>query len=177
MRIAERTSDFEFLTDGEGLLGTDNLEFADSSTLTTLHGLQVEDGTKVHLQFVSDKLLEFLLSERYLPAIEIGSLLVIVIQYLRKNLLVCRIAESRWVRANPLLSLFLAGKIRHNLCILDTQGYIPYGCEIILRRILPAILELFGNTATTLRESGITNLITIQQNLSSGESYRLCHMW
>ena len=31
MRIAERTSDFEFLTDGEGLLGTDNLEFADSS--------------------------------------------------------------------------------------------------------------------------------------------------
>ena len=95
MRVAERTSDFEFLTDCEGFLGTDNLEFADSSTLTTLHGLQVEYGTKVHLQFVSDKLLEFLLSERYLPAIEIGSLLVIVIQYLRKNLLVCRIAEIK----------------------------------------------------------------------------------
>ena len=39
MRIAEGTSDFEFLTDGEGLLGTDNLEFADSSTLMHLQNI------------------------------------------------------------------------------------------------------------------------------------------
>ena len=50
MTVAQRTADFEFLTDGKGLLCSDDLEFADSSTLSALHGLHVKDGTQVHPQ-------------------------------------------------------------------------------------------------------------------------------
>ena len=82
MTVAQRTADFEFLTDGKGLLGSDNLEFADSSTLSALHGLHVQDGTQVHLQLVGDELLQFLLAERFLPAVEVDGFLVVIIQHL-----------------------------------------------------------------------------------------------
>ena len=41
MTVAQRTAYFEFLTDGKGLLCSDDLEFADSSTLSALHGIHV----------------------------------------------------------------------------------------------------------------------------------------
>ena len=81
MTVAQRTTDFEFLTDGKGLLGSYNLEFADSSTLAALHRLHVKDGTQVHLQFVSDELLQLLLAERFLPAVEIDGFLIIVVEH------------------------------------------------------------------------------------------------
>ena len=81
MTVAQRTADFEFLTDGKGLLCSDDLEFADSSTLSALHGLHVQDGTQIHLQFVGDELLQFLLAERFLAAVEVIGVLIIVVEH------------------------------------------------------------------------------------------------
>ena len=70
-------------------------EVADAAARSSLHRLHVEDGTEVHLQLVGDKLLQFLLGQGYLPAIEIHGLLVVIVQYLREDFLILRVAESR----------------------------------------------------------------------------------
>ena len=112
MRIAQGTADFQFLTDGEGLLGSDNLQFADAAAHSSFHRLHIEDGTEVHLQLVGDKLLQLLLGQGYLPAIEIHGFLVVIVQYLREDFLILRVAESRRIEADPLLSLILIRQIR-----------------------------------------------------------------
>ena len=112
MRIAQGTADFQFLTDGEGLLGSDNLQFADAAARSSLHRLHVEDGTEVHLQLVGDELLQLLLGQGHFPAIEIRGLLVVIVQHLREDFLILRVAESRRIEADPLLCLILIGKIR-----------------------------------------------------------------
>ena len=79
MAVAQGSAYLQFLADGESLLGTDNLQFADASARTTFHSLHVENVAEVHLQSFFEQLLQFLLSQRYLPAVEIGSLLVVVV--------------------------------------------------------------------------------------------------
>ncbi len=45
------------------------------------------------------QLLQLLLGQRHLPAVEIGSFLIIVVEHLREYLLVCGVAESRRVES------------------------------------------------------------------------------
>ena len=82
MTVTQRAADFEFLTDGEGFLRTDNLELTDSSTRSPFYGFHIKDRTQVHLQSVSNELLQFLLSKGYLPAIEVYRFLVVIVQHL-----------------------------------------------------------------------------------------------
>ena len=49
MGVAKRAAYLQLLADGEGLLGTDNLESAYPAALTALHGLEVDDVAKVIL--------------------------------------------------------------------------------------------------------------------------------
>ena len=51
MGLAQGTTDFEFLTNGKTLLGTHNLQFPDTTTLTTLQRNQIGNGAEVVLQF------------------------------------------------------------------------------------------------------------------------------
>ena len=79
MAVAQGSAYFQLLADGESLFCTDNLQFADASARTAFHSLHVEDAAEVHLQFLFEQVLQFLLSQRHLPAVEIGSLLVVVV--------------------------------------------------------------------------------------------------
>ena len=55
MALAQGTADFQLLTDGEGLFGTNNLEFPDTVALATLNGDEVGNGTKVDLLPSNDR--------------------------------------------------------------------------------------------------------------------------
>ena len=166
MTVAQRTANFQFLTDGKGLLGSDNLKFADSSTLSALHRLHVEDGTQVHLQFVGDELLQFLLAERFLPAVEVDGFLIIVVEHLGEDFLILRVAESWRIEADPFLCLFLIGQIWQ--CMFHTQGDVANRREISLRCVLPAILEFLGDSAAAFRESCVADFFAVHQNLPLG---------
>ena len=92
MRFTQGTTDLQLLANGEGLLGTHNLQLPDSATLTTLQRYQIRDGAEVILQFAVDELRELLLSIFHRPAIEIRCLLIEIVQHLREDLLVAGIA-------------------------------------------------------------------------------------
>ena len=121
MALAQGTADFQLLTDGEGLFGTNNLEFPDTVALATLNGDEVGNGTKVDLEFAVYQLRQFLLGVAYRPTIEIGGFLIEIVEYLRKDVLIAGVAV-RIVERN----------------------------EIWLRGIFPAVLELLGLTTTAL---------------------------
>ena len=110
MGVAQGTANLQFLSNRKSLLSADDLELAYTTTLATFHCFHVEDGSEVHLQFLLEELLDFLLAVGYLPAIEVGGLLVVVVEYLGENLLVCRIAEGRRVGTNPSLGSCLVLK-------------------------------------------------------------------
>ena len=52
MALAERTSDFEFLTNDEGLLGAYYLQFPDTAALASFQGNEVGDTSEVVLQLL-----------------------------------------------------------------------------------------------------------------------------
>ena len=138
MRLAECTTYLEFLAYGVAALGTYNLQFPDASALAALQRNEVHNVAKLHLEFRLDDVAQLFRSIAYLPGVEVLRLLVVVVEYLRDNLFVTGVTEG----------------------VVDTY-------KIWLWSVFPAVLELLGLSATTLRETGITYLVAIHQYLSA----------
>ena len=82
MSIAQSAAYFQFLTDGERLLGANNLQSADASAASSFYGDKVDDAAKVNLQAFSHEVLQLLLRIGDMPTVEVGSLLVVVVEHL-----------------------------------------------------------------------------------------------
>ena len=91
--LAKCTSNFQFLTDGKGFLRTHNLQFPDTSALTSLQRNQVDNIAEVLLQFLIDNACQFLTGILHCPFIEVIGLHVIVVKHLRKHGFVMSITE------------------------------------------------------------------------------------
>ena len=146
VRLTQRTTDLEFLTDRESFLRSHNLQLPDTTTLSTLKRNEIGNGSEVIFQFAVDQLRELLLGVLHRPSVEIGRLLIEIIQHLRKDMLIARV----------------------------TIGIVER-LQIGLWRILPAILKLLSLSATTFREARVADLILIDQNLSARGLYGLFH--
>lgn len=73
----------QFLAYGKRLFASDDFQFPDASGRTSGQRLQVDDVAEIHPRPPADECRQFLLLVAYLPAVEVGGFLVIVIQYLR----------------------------------------------------------------------------------------------
>ena len=104
MALAQRTADFEFLADGERALRTDNLQFPYSAAASTLKRNEVENIAEVHAELFLYNRRELSLRVIDSPTIEVVRLLVVIIQHLRQNLLIMRVAERHRIGKNPLAS-------------------------------------------------------------------------
>ena len=82
MALAERTTNLQFLADGEGLLRTHNLQLPDAPALASLQGNEVGDDAEVVLQLGIDEVGNLLRSVLHGPAVEIVGLQVIVVEHL-----------------------------------------------------------------------------------------------
>ena len=70
MALAEGATDLEFLTDGERLLRTNDLQFPDTPALATLKRDEFLDLTEVFLQLAADELRELCLRVFDSPAVD-----------------------------------------------------------------------------------------------------------
>ena len=107
----QNASDDEFLADNETLSETHNAQAVYPATLASFQRLQVNDVAEVFTGAFGYQCAEFLLTVFLFPAVEIHGFHVIVVQYLLKYIFVLRVAESRWVGANPVVSLCLRGQV------------------------------------------------------------------
>ena len=112
--MSPSSTDLEFLADGKGLLAAHDLQLPDAAALAAGYRDEVDDLAEVILQLAVHELREFGLRIFHLPAIEVGCLLIKVVEHLREDVLVVGVAV-RIVEAH----------------------------EIRLGRVFPTILELF----------------------------------
>ena len=87
MSLAQGSANLEFLADGEGLLGSHNLELPDATTLASLQGDEVGNGTEIGIELGVDERGKFVGGVIDRPAIEVVGFLVVVVQHLRQHLL------------------------------------------------------------------------------------------
>ena len=97
------------------------------------------DVAEVDVEFAADEFGELLLREFHLPTVEIGRLLIEVVEHLRENLFIRRVTPG----------------------VVDAD-------EVGLGRVFPAILELLSLATTALVETGVADLVAIGQYLSAG---------
>ena len=147
MALAEGTADLELLADGERLLRANDLQTPDAAALATVEGDDILDLAEVDVQLAGDELGEGLTGVGHRPTVEVGGLLVVVVEHLREDLLVVGIA---------------VGVVERD--------------EVGLGRVFPAVLELFGLAATAFVEAGIADLSVVGEHLSAGLGDGLCHM-
>ena len=145
--LAEGTADLEFLADGEGLFRADNLQFPDTSAFASLERDKILYLSKIFLQLAADKFRELCLGVFYSPAIEVGRLLIEVVEHLFEDGLIASV----------------------------TVG-VSKRYEIGLGRVFPTVLEFLCLTATALGETGIADLILIGKYLSAGLANGFCHL-
>ena len=81
--LAEGATNLEFLADGECLLRTHNLQFPDASALASLQGDELGNGAEIVLYLLADEIGNLIRSVFYRPAIEVVSLLIVVVEHLR----------------------------------------------------------------------------------------------
>ena len=182
MRIAQRAAYLQFLSDGECALRAHNLQSADASAAATLHWNEVENVAELHLQTLCDEALQLLLRVCDVPAIEVGRLLVVVVEHFREYLLVVGVAERLRRRANPAFGVLLYGQVGQfcgcgvaasaRACI----SHVAYRRKIRFLHVLPAILELLRRTAAALAEARVAYLVVVHQYLSACGVYSLRHM-
>ena len=146
MGLAERAAYLEFLANSKGALGTHDAQFPDAAALAALQRFEVGDVAKVHLQLTADQLRQFLLRVLHRPAVEVGRLLVVVVEHLRQHVAVVGVA-------------------------IGTRD----GRQVGFRGVLPAILELLRLTAAALREAGVAQLSLIGEHLSACSLHGLGH--
>ena len=147
MGLAEGATDLEFLADGERLLRAHDLQLPDAAALAPLQGDEVQDLTEVLLQLAADEFGELLLGVFHRPTVEVGRLLVVVVEHAREDLLVAGVAVG-----------------------------VVEGDEVGLRRVFPAVLELLGLTATALMEAGVADLVSVGEHLSARRGNGLRHL-
>ena len=180
MSIAQSAAYFQFLTDGERLLGANNLQSADASAASSFYGDKVDDAAKVNLQAFSHEVLQLLLRIGDVPTVEVGSLLVVIVEHLREYLSVVGVAQRFGCGTYPFFGVSLDGEVgqigRGILFALDIS-HIPYSHEIRLLDILPAVLEFLGSAATAFGEAGVAYLVVVQEYLSACGVNGLRHLW
>ena len=82
MGLAEGATDLEFLTDGEGALRAHNLEFPDAPALASLQRDEVLDVAEIDVELAADELGELLLRVFHRPTVEVGRLLIEIVEHL-----------------------------------------------------------------------------------------------
>ena len=82
MGLAEGTTYLEFLTNGKGLLRAYNLKTADATALAHFEWDEVGNRAKVDIQLLADELGELLLCVVDSPTVEVGRLLIVVVEHL-----------------------------------------------------------------------------------------------
>ena len=92
MRLAEPLTDFQFLAHRQRTFLAHNLHCDDSTRSTTFYRNKVKNTSKVNARLSPDEFTQFISRVTHRPSIEIHRLLVIVVQHLRKNTPVPRIA-------------------------------------------------------------------------------------
>ena len=168
MALAQYASYLQFLADDERLFRTDDLQSGYSAALAALQRHEINNRSQVHFQVVRDEFRQFRLCVLHLPAVEVGCFLVIIVQHLRQYLIVVGIAERLGTTANPALCLRFVSEIElwearfRNLLLA-----VSHSRKITLRRVFPAILELFGLSAAAFAEACVANLIARHQYLAS----------
>ena len=100
----------------------------------------------------------------HFPAIEVRSLLVIVIEYLREDFLVGGVAECFGGGTNPAVRFDFLRQIgqcgvRFAVSLLGKIGVFD---------VFPAVLELLESTAAAFGETGVANLTIRCQYLAAG---------
>ena len=130
MRIAQRTAYLQFLTDSEGALRSHNLQAADASAAATLHRNEVENVAELHLQTLCDEALQLVLRVCDVPAIEVGRLLVVVVEHFREYLLVVGVAERLRRRANPAFGVFTFSQQYWNSSVAPPQHLLKRASHI-----------------------------------------------
>ena len=93
MCSAQGTPDFQFLSDDERLLGSDDLQLAEPAACSAFDGNEVDNLAEVNAQPGTKQLRDFLLAVVDRPTIEIGRFLVVVVEHLAQYLSVGRVAE------------------------------------------------------------------------------------
>ena len=147
--VAEGAADLQLLADGEGAFATHNLQLDNALSRSALYGDEVEDVAQVvHLQVGADVALCLGLRERHSPAVEVGGLLIIVVEHLTDDLRVAGVAEG----------------------VFDAF-------EIGVVFVFPTALEGLGVAATALGEAGIAHLAVADEHLSSGSFHGCLHLW
>ena len=148
MALAEGTADFEFLTNGEGLLCTHDFQFPNATALATLQRDEVGDTAEVILEFFVDEFGNLIHRVFYCPAIEIVGFLVVIVEHLRENGLIVGVTIG-----------------------VGNTDEIGFG------GVLPAILELLGDASTAFREARVADVVAIAENLPTGGLQRLLHIF
>ena len=148
MAVAEGAADLQLLADGEGTAAAHNLQLDDALSRAALDGDEVEDVAQVvHLQVGADVALCLGLCERHRPAVEIGGLLIVVVEHLTDDLRVAGVAEG----------------------VFDAF-------EIGVVFVFPTALECLGVAATTFGEAGIAHFAVADEHLSSGSFHGSLHL-
>ena len=163
MGLAERAAYLQFLSDDECLAGTLDAEFADASASATLQRFERHNLTEILLLLCADELGQFLLAVFHLPAVEIGGLLIIVVEHLREHLPVLGVAEGIGRLPDPTLKESLVA------FLLGSQtDDITHGAEIGFGRVFPTILVLLADAATALAETGIADFAGMADDETTG---------
>ena len=115
MRTAERASYLKLLSDGEGVLRANYPQPAYASAFAALKRNEVYYVAEVGLQFLAYQCSQFLLRVCDVPPVEVGRLAVVVVEHLRENPVVSRIAECLRRGRYPLPRVLLAGEVGQGL--------------------------------------------------------------
>ena len=170
MSIAQSAAYFQLLTDGERVLGAHNLQSADASAASSLYRNEVDDVAKVNLQAFGYESLQLLLRIGDVPTVEVGRLLVVVVEHLGEYLSVVGVAQRFGRSTYPLFGISLdgeVGQIGSGILFTLDVSHIPYSHEIRLLDILPAVLEFLGSAATAFGEACVANLVVVKEYLSA----------
>ena len=173
MRIRQSSSDFQLLTNGKRFLATYNLKFADASGSTSLDRNQIKNIAIIGFGVLANQFSQFFLGITNLPTIEIGGFLVVVVQNLRKNLLVVSVAERSRCLAYPSFCFLFVGQVRQWTRFFLVG--ISYGRQIVIMFVFPTIFKFFGRAPTTFGETRVANLVVINQNLTTSGLNSFCN--
>ena len=114
---------------------------------------------------------EFFLAVFHFPAVEVRSLLVVVVEHLREDSLVGGVAESFGGGADPAVGFGFLRQIGQ----CGVRFAVSLFGQIGVSGVFPAVLELLEGTAAAFGETGVANLSVGRQYLAAGSGNGLFH--
>ena len=107
-----------------------------------------------------------------MPAVEVGRLLVVVVEHLGEHLLVVGVAEGRRRSADPAFGVGFYAQVAGQVFRRRVGNALQIGHVTVF----PAGAELLGDAPAALAEAGIADLTVVGEHLATRLTDGLLHM-